>query len=62
MSEGSQVSKVTLCVKIQKWQSVTHKGRYRAARAAKKTREVNANLQLFLGVFFTRCTCKDVLV
>ena len=39
MSEGSQVSrmaKVTLCVKIQKWQSVTDaKGRYRAARAAK---------------------------
>ena len=24
MSEGSQVSKVTLCVKILKWQSVTH--------------------------------------
>ena len=36
MSEGSQVSKVTLCVKILKWRSGT-KGRYRAARAAKKT-------------------------
>ena len=39
--KGSQVSKVTLCVKIQKWRSVTHpltKVRYRAARAAKKCR------------------------
>ena len=43
MSEGSQVSKVTLCVKILKWRSLTHslthsltKVRYRAARAAKK--------------------------
>ena len=38
MSEGSQVSKVTLCVKILKWRSLTDsgtKGRYRAARAAK---------------------------
>ena len=42
MSEGSQVSKVTLCVKIQKWYSASHsltnsltKVRYRAARAAK---------------------------
>ena len=38
MSEGSQVSKVTLCVKIQKWQWVSEwvtKARYRAARAAK---------------------------
>ena len=38
MSEGSQVSKVTICVKILKWRSLTHsvtKGRYRAARAAK---------------------------
>ena len=42
MSEGSEVSKVTLCVKILKWQSLTHsvthsvtKVRYRAARAAK---------------------------
>ena len=38
MSEGCQVSKVTLCVKVLKWrlpsQSVT-KVRYRAARAAK---------------------------
>jgi len=24
MSEGSQVSKVTLCVQILKWQSLTH--------------------------------------
>ena len=39
MSEGSQVSKVTLCVKILKWRSVTDpvtKVKYRAARAAKK--------------------------
>ena len=39
MSEGSQVPKVTLCVQIIKWQSLTHwltKVRYRAARAAKK--------------------------
>ena len=36
MPEGFQVSKVTLCVKIIKWQSLTQ-GRYRAARAAKKT-------------------------
>ena len=34
MSEGYQVSKVTLCVKILKWHSIS-KGRYRAARAAK---------------------------
>ena len=34
MSEGAQMSKVTLCVKILKWQSFTQ-GRYRAARAAK---------------------------
>ena len=34
MSEGSQVSKVTLCVKILKWQRLTEV-RYRAARAAK---------------------------
>ena len=40
MSEGSQVLKVTLCVQILKWQSVSdHKGRYRAARAAKKQRD-----------------------
>ena len=39
MSEGFQVSKVTICAKILKWQLVSHlisKGRYRAARAAKK--------------------------
>ena len=39
MSEGSEVSKVTLCVETLKWQSVTEsvtKVRYRAARAAKK--------------------------
>ena len=36
MSEGSQVSKVTLCVEILKWHPVT-KVRYRAARAAKNT-------------------------
>ena len=38
MSEGSQVSEVTLCVEILKWQSPTPtktKVRYRAARAAK---------------------------
>ena len=38
MSEGSQVSKVTLCVEILKWQSLTPpltKGRYRAVRTAK---------------------------
>ena len=44
MSEGSQVSKVALCVKILKWHSLTHQSlthqsltevRYRAARAAK---------------------------
>ena len=38
ISEGSQVSKVTLCVKILKWQWPTQsltKVRYRAARAAK---------------------------
>ena len=39
--EGSQVSKVTLCVQIQKWRPVSDeddKGRCRAARAAKKMR------------------------
>ena len=39
MSEGSEVSTVTLCVEILKWQWPTHsvtKVRYRAARAAKK--------------------------
>ena len=36
MCEGSQVSKVTLCVKIQMSEWVT-KVRYRAARAAKNT-------------------------
>ena len=39
MSEESQVSKVTLCVKILKWQSLSEsltKVRYRAAGAAKK--------------------------
>ena len=38
MSKGSQVSKVTLCVKILKWQSVSEsvtKVRYKGARAAK---------------------------
>ena len=38
MSEGSQVSEVTLCVEILKWHPLTHwvtKVRYRAARAAK---------------------------
>ena len=45
MSEGSQVWKVTLCVEILKWRSLTHskthwltKVSYRAARAAKKTK------------------------
>ena len=43
MSEGSQVSKVTLCFKILKWQSVTESltdhsrvPTYRVARAAKE--------------------------
>ena len=39
LSERSQVSKVTLCVKILKWRSLTDwlsKGRYGAVRAAKK--------------------------
>ena len=38
MSEGSQVSKVTICVEILKWHWPSHwltKVRYRAARAAK---------------------------
>ena len=38
MSGASQVSKITIHVKIRKWHSVSHsvtKGRYRAARAAK---------------------------
>ena len=38
MSEGSHVSKVTICVEILKWQWLS-KGRYRAARAAKKAEE-----------------------
>ena len=37
ISEGAQVSKVTLCVKILKWHSVTAQGQVRAARAAKDT-------------------------
>ena len=40
MSEGAQVSKVTLCVKILKWHPLTHSltmVRYRAARAAKNS-------------------------
>ena len=40
MCEGSEVSKITIYVKILKWQSLTHsvtKGRYRAARIAKNT-------------------------
>ena len=46
MSEVSQVSKITLCVQILKWQwvrvSVSHlKGRYRAARAAEKLTPVS---------------------
>ena len=43
MSEGSKVSKVTLCVEILKWRWVTEsltKVRYRAARAAKKTKQI----------------------
>ena len=39
MSEGFQVSKVTICAKILKWQPVSDlisKCRYRAAMAAKK--------------------------
>ena len=39
ISEGSEVLKVALCVKIQKWHRVSQsltKVRYRAARAAKK--------------------------
>ena len=38
MSEESQVSKVTICVQILKWQSVSQrvtKGKYGAATAAK---------------------------
>ena len=36
MSQWSQVPKVTLCVEILKWQSVSqYKGRYRGARAVK---------------------------
>ena len=43
MSEESQVSKVTLCVKILKWWSLSQsltKVRYRAARAAKKQKNL----------------------
>ena len=42
MSEGPQVSKVTLCVKILKWHPVSEsltKVRYRAARAAKNLKD-----------------------
>ena len=49
MSEGSEVSKVTLCVKILKWQSVSQsvsesltKVRYRAARAAKNSKMLSS--------------------
>ena len=50
MSEGFQLSRATLCVKIQKWQWVSDsvtKVRYRAARAA-KNEEKNPCLVLLL--------------
>ena len=43
--QGSQVPKVTLCVQTLKWQSVTHKGRHRAARAAKSFRVAKMHSQ-----------------
>ena len=58
MSEGSQISKVTLCVKIQKWhwvsQSVSDsltKVRYRAARAAKKKEIIKEKAKYFTWYF-----------
>ena len=39
MSQGSQVSNATLCVKVLKWRSPTHPVRYKAARAAKNKKE-----------------------
>ena len=52
MYEGSQVSKVTFCVKIQKWHSVSEvtKARYRAARSAKNNRlKEYVNEEVFLA-------------
>ena len=47
MSEGSEVSKVSLCVNILKWQSVTDsvtKVRYRAAWAAKNMIKISKHV------------------
>ena len=59
MSEGSQVSKVTLCFKILKWQSVTESltdqgqvPKYRAPWAAK---------ELFLHIILS-CDDLDLLL
>ena len=52
MSEESQVSKVTLCVKILKWQSLSQsltKVRYRAARAAKNKEKKEEKRIVFGG-------------
>ena len=64
MSEGSQVSKVTLCVKILKWhppnQSVSQsltKVMYRAAREAK-----NIRCGKILDVMFELCHAKEKYV
>ena len=58
MSEGSQVSKVTLCVKNFKWRSVTDwltEVRYRAARAAKK----NGYQHIFNMFFVPLCRLRS---
>ena len=61
MSEGSQLSMVTLCVKIQKWQSVTQsltKVSYRAARAAKKLLLLHYhNIIIRLSIIATSWCC-----
>ena len=65
MSEGSQVSKVTLCVKIEKvavTQSLSHsvtKVRFRAARAAKNQEFFFFLLESFLDVSLINANFSD---
>ena len=66
MSEGSQVSKFSLCVKIVKWESVmkTTKGRYGAARAAKNSKNgicmINIMYKLNMCWLFVCMNCSPI--
>ena len=46
MFEGSRVSEVTLCVQIQKWHSLTTKGRYRADMTGRLKHLIEFQIQI----------------